>query len=1806
MFTKLYSLLRVPHLLARNLMHIRLFPFVLFNIIPTSVFSHTRARTCALVRAHARKLIIVAMLLLALLPFAADMMNTSTVYAASNSTINFQARLLGTSGAVVTDGTYNIEFKLYSASSGGTALWTEDYLNSTSTGVNLVDGYFSVSLGSITPFPSTINWDQSLYLTMNIGGTTNVALGSVPFDGEMNPRLPLTSVPYALRAGTLAQQNGAYENTLSWVSGQTQTANDTISLPNASGTLCLENDSADCGYANGTTDTSYIQNSNVTPGPETASFNIQGSGSATTLAATTSLTAPLVQAPTSTALTVQGGAASGTNTAGSNLALQGGAGTGSASGGNITFNIANTGASGATLNGYASAPVLTISGTTGAATFENVTNSANALAVENATAAPIFNVSTTGSGGVAVSGVPPATAGASATSVLTVTGPAGAANTAAAGIGGNGAGTVFTGGNGGAETNASSGTGGIGGTLGFTAGTGGAATAGTGGAGGGINLQSGNGGTGTTQGVGGNVTLSAGSGSVSGSVIAKNQANSTTAFQVQNTSGADALDVSTNATLSSSSVGIDGVATAGGAALQVSGSISLTSQTAVTGNSVAVCRDTTTGLLTYCDSNTTGKSFLQGGNSFGATAVLGTDDANTLSVVTNNIQRIGITSAASGNNSTLTFTGLSVFQPTANSATAFQVQTAGSTPSTILNVDTTNSGAVTISGLTPTAVGTSATTVLTVTGPAGSANSTAAGSGGAGAGTSTTGGNGGAETSGSSGTGGAGGTLSSKAGNGGAATAGAGGVGGAVNIQSGNGGTGTTNGSGGNINLSAGSAATGGTGGTAGSVIVKNQSNSTIAFQVQNTSSSDLLDADTTDNKVSVGAAVNTAGSTLQVTGDLSISSLDTASATTSTYLCLNSSNQVATCSTSNSNSAFVQGGNSFGTLTNNLATIGTNDTVNGLSVVTGGIQRIKITNAATGNATLTFNGASTFQPTADSSTAFQVQDAAGTPIVKVDTSTSGAVTIAGVTPGVAGASAAPILTVTGPAGAANTAAAGVGGAGAGTSTTGGNGGAETSGTSGTGGAGGTLGFTAGTGGAATAGTGGAGGTINLQSGNGGTGTTQGVGGNVNLSAGSGSTAGSVIVKNQSNSAIAFQVQNTSSADLLDADTTDNKLSVGASVNTAGSTLQVTGDLSLTALDTANTSTYLCLNSTNQVSTCSTSTAGSAFVQGGNAFTSQGILGTTTSQNLEIGTGNGTALQQRILITSSASSTTNAALTFNGTSTFQPTADSTTAFQVQDAAGTSIVKVDSTNSGAVTVGGVTPTGTTGTSAAAIFTVNGPAGATSASATAGGNGANVSENGGTGGANTSTGVGGNGGALSYTAGAGGASTSAAGGTGGAVTLAAGIGGTGTGGTGGAISLLAGNGAGTNGSAGNVTIDSGARTGTGTLGAINIGTTNASAISLGNATSTTVDSFAAGTYGLKVTNTGVGITSGGAAITPNADLSFAGTAATRTIDVLQNSSGNGTGLTVQAGSSSAATSSGGNVTIQAGTGTSTNGTVIVKSVGTDSTTNPTFEVQNASGTAVFNVIASTTQPLVIIGNPAALTNLGYQSTDNLIAKQAEFTGQLFVGNDVAGVFNGLTASSTSTNAYEPLLSGSARHPIAITLAPEYPDATLTSNGDGTNVGTMTAGFCANSGALAINTTICASGQQHNYYSWTASATNDYDVFTKQAVPSNFSAMSPATAFSFYGRGDTATETQKLTIYNTSTAGTVTNCGSISLTGSGAWTQGTLAYSGLAAACQTGGSNPIAAGSTLTFDVHLSVGTTGNYSRAGEIGINYLSSY
>jgi hypothetical protein len=126
----------------------------------------------------------------------------SVAEAAFNKQINYQGKLTNTSNVAVTNGNYNMRFKLYTAATGGSPLWTEDDLVSNSQGITTNSGLFSVMLGSTTALTG-IDFNQTLYLGVAIGGTTTVPV----WDSEMTPRKVLGAVPAAFVADTIQGLN---------------------------------------------------------------------------------------------------------------------------------------------------------------------------------------------------------------------------------------------------------------------------------------------------------------------------------------------------------------------------------------------------------------------------------------------------------------------------------------------------------------------------------------------------------------------------------------------------------------------------------------------------------------------------------------------------------------------------------------------------------------------------------------------------------------------------------------------------------------------------------------------------------------------------------------------------------------------------------------------------------------------------------------------------------------------------------------------------------------------------------------------------------------------------------------------------------------------------------------------------------------------------------------------------------------------------------------------------------------------------------------------------------------------------------------------------------------------------------------------------------------------------------------------------------------------------------------------------------------------------------------------------------------
>lgn len=288
------------------------------------------------------------------------MLTSTTAYAAPgiNQQLTFQGRLFNTQGAAVPDGYYNVEFKIYQdgtgtavGNPGGTLKWTESRLNSAGHGVMVKNGYMSVELGSVTPFGTSIDWNQdTIWLSLNIGNTSTACstFSSCAPDGEMVPMKRMSASPYALNAAKL----GGYDaSTFLRSSTILQPANIAIQGPSPSDTVMLVQgasaqtaDILQARLGNGSLAFNVTSSGNIgigNAGTGGSKLDVSGSintsteyriGGVTTLTSSSlnfSGTNPSnIRGADNQSLTIQGGSATLTNGNGGNLILNGGTGNG--------------------------------------------------------------------------------------------------------------------------------------------------------------------------------------------------------------------------------------------------------------------------------------------------------------------------------------------------------------------------------------------------------------------------------------------------------------------------------------------------------------------------------------------------------------------------------------------------------------------------------------------------------------------------------------------------------------------------------------------------------------------------------------------------------------------------------------------------------------------------------------------------------------------------------------------------------------------------------------------------------------------------------------------------------------------------------------------------------------------------------------------------------------------------------------------------------------------------------------------------------------------------------------------------------------------------------------------------------------------------------------------------------------------------------------------------------------------------------------------------------------------------------------
>ena len=149
---------------------------------------------------------IIALVVLALtIGIQAALFRPATALTTTPTTMNFQGRLTNSSGNIMADGLYNMKFRLYDASTGGTLKWNET--RETTNRVQVTNGLFSVQLGQVTPMDPSVFASGSLYFEIELPtpGTATCSTASCGTftEGPMTPRNKLSTSAYAYNSETL-------------------------------------------------------------------------------------------------------------------------------------------------------------------------------------------------------------------------------------------------------------------------------------------------------------------------------------------------------------------------------------------------------------------------------------------------------------------------------------------------------------------------------------------------------------------------------------------------------------------------------------------------------------------------------------------------------------------------------------------------------------------------------------------------------------------------------------------------------------------------------------------------------------------------------------------------------------------------------------------------------------------------------------------------------------------------------------------------------------------------------------------------------------------------------------------------------------------------------------------------------------------------------------------------------------------------------------------------------------------------------------------------------------------------------------------------------------------------------------------------------------------------------------------------------------------------------------------------------------------------------------------------------------------
>ncbi|MBU2214265.1 hypothetical protein KJ996_06565, partial [Patescibacteria group bacterium] len=138
--------------------------------------------------------VVLAVLLVGLVPSGVWKPAVAQAAAGINKQIPYQGKVTDSSGQAMSDGNYNMRFKIFAAESGGSALWTETWDSGTAR-VTMTGGLFSVYLGTQTAITGVDFNSDSLWLQIEFDPGNDDT-----YEETFSPRRRFGSVPYAFNA----------------------------------------------------------------------------------------------------------------------------------------------------------------------------------------------------------------------------------------------------------------------------------------------------------------------------------------------------------------------------------------------------------------------------------------------------------------------------------------------------------------------------------------------------------------------------------------------------------------------------------------------------------------------------------------------------------------------------------------------------------------------------------------------------------------------------------------------------------------------------------------------------------------------------------------------------------------------------------------------------------------------------------------------------------------------------------------------------------------------------------------------------------------------------------------------------------------------------------------------------------------------------------------------------------------------------------------------------------------------------------------------------------------------------------------------------------------------------------------------------------------------------------------------------------------------------------------------------------------------------------------------------------------------